>query len=52
MVGHMKKVARLLGARKIDLLFVGLAAVQPRPELSPRAKAKGRRLGQKLAQME
>lgn len=49
MVGHMKKVARLLGARKVDVLLVGLAAVQPRQELSARAKAKGRRLGHKLA---
>jgi multimeric flavodoxin WrbA len=51
MIGHMKKVARLLGAGKIDVLFIGLAAVQPRPELSARAKAKGRRLGQSLAQV-
>ena len=50
MVGHMKKVARLLGARKVDVLFIGLAAVQPRQDLSTRAKARARRLGQELAQ--
>jgi multimeric flavodoxin WrbA len=49
MVGQLKKVARLLGAGKVDVLFVGLAAGQQRPDPGRRARAKARRLGRKLA---
>lgn len=49
MVGLLKTVARLLGAKRVDVLFVGLAAVHQRQELSARVKAKARRLGTKLA---
>ena len=49
MVGLMKKVARLLGARKVDVLFIGLAAGQERPDIGERARRKARRLGKVLA---
>jgi multimeric flavodoxin WrbA len=49
MVGLLKTAARLLGAKKIDVLFVGLVAGQPRTDIGDRARARARRLGRKLA---
>ena len=49
LVGLLKKVARLLGAKRIDVLFLGLVAMEQRPDLGARAHAKARRLGRKLA---
>ena len=49
MAGQMKKVVRLLGARKVDLLFVGLSAMQPHHDLAARVQTQGRHLGRKLA---
>jgi multimeric flavodoxin WrbA len=49
MVGLLKTSARLLGAKKIDVLFIGFAAGGPKPELSQRVRNKARRLGKKLA---
>jgi FMN-dependent NADH-azoreductase len=48
MVGLLKKIARLLGAKKIDVLFIGLAARQPDQPLSEGVKKKARQLGKKL----
>jgi multimeric flavodoxin WrbA len=49
MVGLMKSVARLLGAKKVDVLFIGLAAGEPKADIGARARKKARRLGKKLA---
>lgn len=49
MMGLMKKVARTLGAKKTDTLYVGLAAGEQHYQISLRAKEKARRLGKKLA---
>ena len=47
-VGLLKKAAGVLGARTIGVLFIGLAAQQPRQKLSERARKDARRLGTKL----
>lgn len=44
-----KSVARLLGARKVETLFIGLVADQPKAVLRESVKAKARKLGQRLA---
>lgn len=49
MVGLLKQVARLLGAKHVDVLFIGLAAGQQRQDIGERARKKARRLGAKLA---
>ena len=49
MMGLMKKVARTLGAKKTDTLFIGLAAGEQHQDLGDRAKKQARRLGKKLA---
>jgi multimeric flavodoxin WrbA len=49
MVGLLKQVARLLGAKRVDVLFIGLAAVEQRQDIGERARRKARRLGRKLA---
>jgi multimeric flavodoxin WrbA len=49
MVGLLKTAARLVGAKKVDVLFVGLVAGQPRADIGGRARAKARRLGRGLA---
>ncbi|MEN6450260.1 MAG: flavodoxin family protein [Thermoguttaceae bacterium] len=49
MVGLLKNVAGLLGARTVGLLFIGLAAGEENADIGPRAKRKARRLGQRLA---
>jgi FMN-dependent NADH-azoreductase len=48
MIGLMKKIARLLGAKKVDVLCIGLAARQEHQPLSERIKKKARKLGEKL----
>jgi multimeric flavodoxin WrbA len=50
MVGLMKSCARLLGAKTVDVLFIGLAAGDPKADIGARARKKARRLGKKLAQ--
>ncbi len=47
-VGLLKKCAVLLGARKIDVLFIGLAAKQPAQAISEATRQRARRLGRKL----
>lgn len=49
MVGLMKSAARLLGAGKIDVLFIGLAAQEQHQKLSSRVCKRARRLGTRLA---
>jgi multimeric flavodoxin WrbA len=49
MVGLMKDCVKLLGAKKIDVLFIGLAGGEPKPDIGARARKKARRLGKKLA---
>ena len=48
-VGLMKGCARLLGAKKIDVFFIGLAAGAPKTDIGARARKRARRLGKKLA---
>lgn len=48
LVGLLKKAATVLGARTIGVLFIGLAAMEAKHDLSPRIRAKARRLGQRL----
>ena len=47
-VGLLKKSAAILGARTVGVLFIGLAAQQPRQEISERTRQEARRLGKKL----
>ena len=47
MVGLLKKIVRLLGAKKIDVLFIGLAARQPDQPLSE-GEEKGAAVGEKV----
>jgi NAD(P)H-dependent FMN reductase len=49
MVGLLKQVARLLDAKHVDVLFIGLAAGQQRQDIGQRARKRARRLGAKLA---
>lgn len=49
MMGLLKKVARTLGAKKTDILFIGLAAGGQHRDLSDRVKKRAERLGKKLA---
>lgn len=48
MVGLMKKALRVMGARTIGVLYIGMAATERHQPLSPRALARARRLGEKL----
>jgi NAD(P)H-dependent FMN reductase len=47
-VGLLKTTARLVGAKTIGVLYIGLAAQQEQPKLSAGVIRKARRLGQKL----
>lgn len=49
MTGLLKKTARLLGAKKVDTLLVGLVAMNQQPDVGRRARNKARRLGARLA---
>ncbi len=49
MVGLMKSCAKLLGAKTVDVLFIGLAAGKQKADIGARARNKARRLGRKLA---
>lgn len=49
MVRLMKQTLRVLGIRCVGVLFVGLSAGQPTPDLSKRVRAKAQRLGHRLA---
>jgi NAD(P)H-dependent FMN reductase len=49
MVGLLKTTARLLGAKTVDVLFIGLAASEPKADIGNRARKKAWRLGKKLA---
>jgi hypothetical protein len=44
----LKGAARLLGAGKVDVLFIGLARHTPNATLNPRARARAAKLGHKL----
>ena len=50
MVGLMKKVAGLLGAKTVGVMFIGLSSGKQSPKLSESAKAKARRFGKKLVE--
>jgi hypothetical protein len=50
MVGLLKQAARLLGAQRVDVLFIGLAALKERPDIGDKARRKAQRLGRKLAE--
>ncbi len=50
MVGLLKQAARLLGAQRVDVLFIGLAALKERPDVSDKTRRKAQRLGRKLAE--
>ncbi|MEN6497134.1 MAG: flavodoxin family protein [Thermoguttaceae bacterium] len=45
----LKSAARLLGARNVETLFIGLVADQPKANLRESVKARARKLGQRLA---
>jgi NAD(P)H-dependent FMN reductase len=47
-VGLLKKCAGVLGARQIDVLFIGLAAKRPDQAIGEATRRRARRLGQKL----
>jgi multimeric flavodoxin WrbA len=49
MVGLMKSCAKLLGAKTVDVLFIGLVASEQKADIGARARKKARRLGRKLA---
>jgi multimeric flavodoxin WrbA len=49
MVGLLKSCAGLLGAKTVGVLFIGLAAGEPNPDIGQRARKKARRLGRLLA---
>jgi multimeric flavodoxin WrbA len=49
MVGLMKNCAKLLGARTVDVLFIGFAAGEQKADIGVRARKQARRLGKKLA---
>ena len=49
MVKILKQSASFLGAKEIDVFFIGLAAMKPAPQLSERTRKKARALGGKLA---
>ena len=46
--GLLKKAAGLLGARKTDVLIIGLAALKEKPRLSERLRKKAEKLGRNL----
>ncbi len=48
MVGLLKLVANLLGARTVGVLFIGLAAEHPKPELGDSVRKRARLLGKRL----
>ncbi len=48
MVGLMKKSAGLFGARTVGVLFMGLAAQQPKQQPGEADRKQARRLGKKL----
>jgi multimeric flavodoxin WrbA len=48
MLGLMKNVAGLLGAKTVGVLFIGLAARQQHQAIGERARKKAHRLGRKL----
>jgi len=47
-VGLLKNAAKLLGAKPIGVLFVGLAAGEKNHDIGPKARQRARNLGQKL----
>jgi multimeric flavodoxin WrbA len=49
-VGLLKKCAGVLGARKIDVLFIGLAAKQPNQTIGEATRRRARRLGRRLVE--
>ena len=47
--GPLKDAAKLMGAGRIDMMFIGLAAGKKHPSLPERAKRKARRIGRNLS---
>jgi hypothetical protein len=45
----LRLTAKLLGARRAGSLWIGLAAHEPRQQISRRVRERARRLGRKLA---
>jgi len=52
MVKLMKSAARVLGARTVGVLFIGLAAKNKNQAINNRTKMKARRLGKKMASIQ
>lgn len=48
-IGSLEQAATVLGARKVGVLFVGLAAQQSHQEVGQRVRSKARKLGKILA---
>jgi multimeric flavodoxin WrbA len=48
-IGSLKQAARVLGARTIGVVNIGLAAGEPEPGIRERTRRRARRLGHKLA---
>jgi multimeric flavodoxin WrbA len=49
MVSLMRGCAKLLGAKKVDVLFIGLVGGEQKADIGARARKRARRLGKKLA---
>jgi len=47
--GTLRLTAKLLGAKPVGTLFIGLSAMEPKHPLSARARERARRIGWKLA---
>jgi multimeric flavodoxin WrbA len=50
MVLLLNQAARLLGAKRVDVLFFGLAAMKDRPDLGDKVRRTAQRLGRRLAE--
>jgi hypothetical protein len=48
MFKQLKQIAECLGAKNVNLIFVGLSAIKPQQELDNRTIIKAFRLGRKL----
>ena len=47
--GALRTTAKMLGAKPVGSMWIGLAAQEPHRELSARKRARARRIGQRLA---
>lgn len=49
MVGNLKKLLRMLGAKKIEVLALGMQSMREKPDIGPKARAKAQAIGRTLA---